>query len=195
MKNLFKINKLSSKDIGTKKSKKIYNFLVKNIKNTTFQAFGYNFFLSSLRINFKNTFYIEHNKKIVSYISYINQKNEKKIKKMLIKQIMENPLKNFLVILLNFKFFFKLHDQPKKFIQLMHLIIKLNINYNQNNKRKLNKIIENLHKQIIKSKYIGVYALYENVNLVAAKYYDKNNFKIFDKNFFYTFVKKKIKNT
>ena len=108
---------------------------------------------------------------------------------------MENPFKNLLVLFLNFKFFFKLHNQPKKFIQLMHLIIKLNINYNQNNKRKLKKIIENLHKQIIKSKYIGIYALYENVNLVAAKYYDKNNFQIFDKNFFYTFVKKKIKNT
>ena len=195
MKNSFKINKLSSKDIRTKKSKKIYNFLIKNIKNTTFQAFGYSFFLKSLRINFKNTFYIEYNDKIVSYISYINQKNEKKIKKILIKQIFKNPLKNFFIILLNFKFFFKIHNQPQKFIQLMHLIIKLDVNHNQNNKRKLNKIIENLHKQIIKSKYIGVYALYENINLVAAKYYDKNNFQIFDRNSFYTFVKKKIKNT
>ena len=53
MKNSFKIKKLSFKDIGKKKSENIYDFLIKNIKNTTFQTFGYNFFFGLLKINFK----------------------------------------------------------------------------------------------------------------------------------------------
>ena len=113
MKNSFKIKKLSFKDIKSKKTKKIYDFLVGNIKNTTFQTFGYNFFLDSLKINFKKTFYIEYNNKIVSYISYVDTKNESKIKKILIKNISKNLFKNLLLVLINFKFFFKLHDQPK----------------------------------------------------------------------------------
>ena len=190
MKSPFKIRKLIFKDIKNKKTKKIYDFLVENIKNTTFQTFGYNFFLDSLKINFKKTFYIEYNNKIVSYISYVDTKNESKIKKILIKNISKNFFKNLILVLINFKFFFKLHDQPKKFIQLMHLIIKFN--KNKTDKKKLNKKIENLHKKIVKNKYEGIYALFENKNLVADKYYKKNNFQVFNKNFFYTFVKKKI---
>lgn len=193
MKSPFKIRKLIFKDIKNKKTKKIYDFLVENIKNTTFQTFGYNFFLDSLKINFKKTFYIEYNNKIVSYISYVDTKNESKIKKILIKNISKNFFKNLILVLINFKFFFKLHDQPKKFIQLMHLIIKFN--KNKTDKKKLNKKIENLHKKIVKNKYEGIYALFENKNLVADKYYKKNNFQVFNKNFFYTFVKKKIRNT
>ena len=139
------------------------------------------------------TFYIEYNNKIVSYISYVDTKNESKIKKILIKNISKNFFKNLILVLINFKFFFKLHDQPKKFIQLMHLIIKFN--KNKTDKKKLNKKIENLHKKIVKNKYEGIYALFENKNLVADKYYKKNNFLVFNKNFFYTFVKKKIRNT
>lgn len=190
MKSPFKIRKLIFKDIKNKKTKKIYDFLVENIKNTTFQTFGYNFFLDSLKINFKKTFYIEYNNKIVSYISYVDTKNESKIKKILIKNISKNFFKNLILVLINFKFFFKLHDQPKKFIQLMHLIIKFN--KNKTDKKKLNKKIENLHKKIVKNKYEGIYALFENKNLVADKYYKKNNFQVFNKNFFYTFVKKKL---
>ena len=44
MKQSFKIKKLLSIDIGKKKSEDVYNFLIKNIKNTTFEIFGYNFF-------------------------------------------------------------------------------------------------------------------------------------------------------
>ena len=77
----------------------------------------------------------------------------------------------------------------------MHLIIKFDENKNKTDKKKLNKKIENLHMKMIKNKYNGIYALFENKNLVANKYYKKNNFQVFNKNFFYTFVKKKIRNT
>lgn len=195
MTKLFKIKRLNSKDFNRKKSKKIYYFLINNIQNTTFQTFGFNFFLESLKINLKNTFYIEHKNKIVSYISYIDVVNEFKIKKILIKNIIKNPFKNFLLILMNLKFFYKFHKRPKKFIQLMHLIIKFKGKKDHLKKSKLHNEIENLHKMIIKTKYEGIYASYENKNLIASKYYKRNNYQIFSKNFFYTFVKKKIKNT
>ena len=150
--------------------------------------------MDSLKINFKKTFYIEYNNKIVSYISYVDTKNESKIKKILIKNISKNLFKNLLLVLINFKFFFKLHDQPKKFIQLMHLIIKFDENKNKKDKKKLNKKIENLHKKMIKNKYNGIYALFENKNLVANKYYKKIISKFLIKIFLY-FCKKKIRNT
>ena len=195
MKQSFKIKKFSSIDIVKKKSEIVYNFLIKNIKNTTFEIFGYNFFLESLKINYKYSFYIEYKNKIVSYISYINIENENKIKNILIKKLIKNPFSNFFLILLNLKFFFKIHKKPKRYIQLLHLIIKFDLKKNQNEKVRLNKEIDKLHKKITKSKYKGIYASFENINLPATKYYKKNNYKIFSKNYFYSFVKKEIKDT
>ena len=195
MKKSFKVKKIRFIDIGKKKSKFIYNYLIKNIKNTTFEAFGYNFFLESLKINYKDSFYIEYKNKIVSYISYINIENEKKLQNILIKELIKNPLRSFFRVLFNFKFFFKIHKKPKRYIQLLHLIIKFDFKKNQNEKIKLNKEIDKLHKKITKSKYKGIYASFENKNLCATKYYKKNNYKIFYKNYFYSFVKKEIKNT
>ena len=52
--------------------------------------------------------------------------------------------------------------------------------------------LENLHKKIANKKYQGIYAIYENKNVIASKYYRKSNFKIFKKNIFFSFVKKKF---
>ena len=95
MKKSFKVKKIRFIDIGKKKSKFIYNYLIKNIKNTTFEAFGYNFFLESLKINYKDSFYIEYKNKIVSYISYINIENEKKLQNILIKELIKKLFRNF----------------------------------------------------------------------------------------------------
>tara|TARA_B100001057_G_C22839059_1_gene946362 strand:+ start:280 stop:867 length:588 start_codon:yes stop_codon:yes gene_type:complete len=195
MKKSFKVKKFKSIDIGKKKSKFIYNYLIKNIKNTTFEVFGYNFFLESLKINYRNSFYIEYRNKIVSYVSYINIDNEKELQNILIKELIKNPFRSFFQILINFKFFFKIHKKPKKYIQLLHLIIKFHQKLDKNSKIKLNKEINKLHVKITKSKYKGIYASFENINLPAFKYYKKNHYKIYDKNYFYSFVKKEIKDT
>lgn len=187
-----KINRFNHKDLSHKNIKKIFKFLTQNIKNTTYQIFGYNFFFETFKLNYKNSFYITHNKKIISYISYVDIFNETKIKDILIKNILKHPIKNFFLILANIKFFFKIHKRPKKFIQLMHLIIKYKAKKNQNLKRRIHNEIEKLHRKVTNSKYKGIYASFENDNFVAAKYYKKNNFKVFKKNFFYSFVKKKI---
>jgi hypothetical protein len=71
------------------------------------------------------------------------------------------------------------------------LVIKLNKSDNDL-KIQLHARINRLHQQVIISKYRGIYAAYDNKNIIASKYYKKNNFKVFKNNFFYTFVKKKI---
>ena len=87
--------------------------------------------------------------------------------------------------------FFKMHTPPNDYIQLFHLIVKVN-KTEKKIKSILHKKIEHLNQMVSYKKYKGVYAIYQNNNVIAARYYDKNNFKIFKKNFFYTFVKKKI---
>ena len=47
----------------------------------------------------------------------------------------------------------------------------------------LAKIINKVHKQITKLKYVGVYAMYDRANFIADKYYKKNYFTIYDKEF------------
>ena len=190
---MLKIKKITKSKINKKNCFKLYKFLINNISDTTFKIFGYSFFLESLKINFKNSYYIEKNKKIISYISYIDEINEKKIKRILISHLIKNPFKYVYTLIKNIKFFFKLHSHPKNFIQLMHLIIKLETKGNSIVKKKLNRMIESLHKKKINQSYKGIYAMYGNENFIAAKYYKKNMYKIYNKNYFYTFVKKKIK--
>lgn len=189
---MLKIKKITKSKINKKNCFKLYKFLINNINDTTFKIFGYSFFLESLKINFKNSYYIEKNKKIISYISYIDEINEKKIKRILISHLIKNPFKYVYTLIKNIKFFFKLHSHPKNFIQLMHLIIKLETKGNSIVKKKLNRMIESLHKKKINQSYKGIYAMYGNENFIAAKYYKKNMYKIYNKNYFYTFVKKKL---
>ena len=127
----------------------------------------------------------------MSYISYIDKINEDKMKKKLIFLIFRNILSNLPILIFNYKIFFKIHEPPENYIQLIHLIIKIKGKENKI-KLKLHKKIENLHKKIVKKKYQGVYAIYENKNVIASKYYRKSNFKVFRKNIFFSFVKKKF---
>lgn len=186
----FKIYRLKKNKITLKKSKIIFNFLSTNIKNSIFTVLGHKYFLELLKINYQNCFYIKKNNKIIAYISYIDNKNEKKMKKILFIFCFKKLI-NIFIIFFNFRFLFKIHLYPQNFIQLLHLVIKLD---KRNNKlrNQLHLKINNLHERVILSKYRGVYSMYENKNIIASKYYKKNKFKIFKSNFFYTFVKKKI---
>ena len=53
-------------------------------------------------------------------------------------------------------------------------------------------MIDNLHIKKVGQKYKGIYAMYGNENFIAAKYYKKNMYQIYNQNFYYTFVKKKL---
>ena len=186
-----KIFKLKKSQLTKKGTKKIYFFLIKNIKNSVFSIFGHNYFLELLKFNYQDTFYIKKRGQIVSYISYINKINEDKMKKKLLFFILKNILFNLPILILNYKIFFKIHEPPDNYIQLIHLVIKIK-EKEKKIKLKLHKKIENLHQKIVYKKYQGVYAIYENKNIIASKYYRKTNFKIFKKNIFFSFVKKKF---
>ena len=186
-----KIFKLKKSQLTKKSTKSIYFFLINNIKNSVFSLFGHDYFLELLKFNYKNTFYIKKKGQIVSYISYIEKIDEEKMKKKLLIFIFKNILFNLPILILNYKMFFKIHQPPKNYIQLIHLIIKIK-EKEKKIKLKLHKKIENLHKKIINKKYQGIYAIYENKNVIASKYYRKSNFKIFKKNIFFSFVKKKF---
>jgi len=186
-----KIFKLKKSQLTKKDTKKIYFFLINNIKNSVFSVFGHDYFLELLKFNYKDTFYIKKSGQIVGYISYIDKINEDKMKKKLIFFILKNILLNLPILIFNYKIFFKIHEPPENYIQLIHLIIKIKGKENKI-KLKLHKKIENLHKKIVNKKYQGVYAIYENKNIIASKYYRKSNFKIYKKNIFFSFVKKKF---
>jgi len=171
--------------------KKIFNFLNSHIKNSIFGFFGFNFFIKIIKINYNFMYYIKENNKILTYISYVNNTNERLIKNEIIKYLLKSPIKNILGLVLNIKFFFKFHLPPKKYLQLMHLIINCK---NPKKKSNINKIISKLHNQVINSKYVGIYAMHDRKNIAATNYYKKNKFKIYKKNFFFTFVKKKLNN-
>ncbi len=186
-----KIFKLKKSQLTKKGTKKIYFFLISNIKNSVFSVFGHDYFLELLKSNYQHTFYIKKKGQIVSYISYMDKINEDKMKKKLIFLIFKNILSNLPKLIFNYKIFFKIHESPENYIQLIHLIIKLK---KREGKIKLNlhKKIENLHQKVVNKRYRGVYAIYENKNIIANKFYRKSNFKIFKKNIFFSFVKKKI---
>jgi hypothetical protein len=186
-----KILRLKKSQITIKKTEKIFYFVTKNIKNSIFSVFGHVYFLELLKINYKNCFYIKKSNKIIGYVSYIDIKNESKMKKILIRFILKNFFKSIYLLILNFNFFFKMHTYPKKFIQLIHLVIKIE-KKNNSIKKLLHKKINKLHKKILLPNYKGIYAMYENNNIIASKFYKKNNFKVFKSNFFYTFVKKEF---
>jgi hypothetical protein len=186
-----KIYKLKKSQLTKKGTKNVYFFLVNNIKNSVFSIFGHDYFLDLLKFNYQETFYIKKNGQIVSYISYINKINESKMKKKLFFFILKNILFNLPLLIFHYKIFFKIHRPPNNYIQLIHLIIKIK-KTEKKIRLKLHKKIENLNQKVVNKGYQGIYAIYENKNVIASKYYKKNNFKIFKKNIFFSFVKKKF---
>lgn len=186
-----KLIKFNNKNFKKKNLKEIFNFLTSNIKKSAFEVFGFQFFLDTVTINYDFSFQIRDKNKIVGYISYLDKDNERLIKKLMFRYIFQNPIKFAFIFLKNVRFFFKFHSPPKKYIQLMHLVIQLK---DKNKKIQVNKIINKLHKQVTKLKYVGIYAMYDRTNFIADKYYKKNYFKIYKQNYFFYFVKKKLNN-
>ena len=45
--------------------------------------------------------------------------------------------------------------------------------------------INELHKKFIRNKYKGIYASFSNENIAAKKYYEKNNYILYNKNLFF----------
>ena len=179
--------------IKNKKNKSIYNFLISKIDGTIFKYFGLEFFLDFLKINHGKNFYIESNKQIIAYISYISSSEEKNLKNLIIKFIVRKPF-ILLIILQNIKFFFKFHNPPKNYLQLIHLVIDHNNIKNSLVKKKIKQKINNLNYKICKFyNFKGIYAMYDRKNKYAAGYYKKENYILYDKNFFFNFIKKKIR--
>jgi hypothetical protein len=173
---------------------KIFYFVTSNIKYSIFKELGFNFFADFLKINCNNSFYIEYNKKIISYISYIDSINEKKLKNLIIKFIIKNPFILLLILFKNINFLFKFHNPPKNYLQLMHLVINSKNFKNIFFRKKLHHKINQLNNKICKlNNFRGIYAVYQRNNSSANKYYKKNKYILYDQNFFFNFVKKKIK--
>lgn len=172
-------------------NKKIFIFVTKNLKNTVFNILGYEFYRKIyLKNNYQNIFFYEKKKQLEILISYINLETEKKIKKEMIKYLISNPIR-IILLLQNIKFFFKFSKNPNNYIQLLHLIINKSI-ITRANKIFRNKKINELHKKFTRNKYKGIYAAFSNENIAAKRYYKKNNYILYSKNLFFSFVKKKI---
>ena len=54
-----KVYQLKRNQVTIKESKKVFNFLSNNIKNSIFAVFGHEYFLELLKINYQNCFYIK----------------------------------------------------------------------------------------------------------------------------------------
>jgi hypothetical protein len=174
-----------------KLNKKIFIFITKNLKNTIFNILGYKFFRNFyLESNYKNIFFYKKKNQLLILISYINPESELKLKTEMIKYFILNPIK-IILLLKNIKFLFKYSKNPKNYIQLLHFIINKSVIH------KINKIIRDkkineLHKKFIKKKHKGIYAAYSNENIAAKKYYKRNKYILYNKNLFFSFVKKNI---
>lgn len=172
-------------------NKKIFFFITKNLKDTIFNLFGYKFFRTIyLENNYKNIFFYNKGDQLLILISYINPESELKLKKQMIKYLLSNPIK-IVLLLKNIKFLFKSSKNPINYIQLLHFIIDKSIITKINKIFRDNKI-NGLHKKFISKKYRGIYAAYSNENIAAKKYYKRNKFTIYNKNLFFSFVKKKF---
>jgi len=176
--------------IKIKNSAKIYrnifDFITFNIKNSIFKVLGFNFFMDFLKINYKNSFYIERNKKIISYVSYIDSFNEKILKNLIIRFIIRKPFFLLLIALRNINFFFKFHTPPKNYLQLMHLIVDLKNVKNNSIRKKIHLKIDLLNNKICKlNNFKGIYSMYHKKNKIAGNYYKKNNYILYNKNFFF----------
>tara|TARA_B100000579_G_scaffold434070_1_gene454145 strand:- start:73 stop:639 length:567 start_codon:yes stop_codon:yes gene_type:complete len=186
-----KINRIASNQKNNHILKnEIFQFIKKNIKYSIFKDLDFSFFNFYFEINYKNIFIIKNNKKIIGLISYINEKNQKILKKQIISNIIKKPF-SFFKIILSINYYFKSTNPPKNYLQLMHLILDkriLKITKKVNRDKKINE----LHKKVSSNKFKGIYASYRKNNLSAAMYYEKNNFKIFEKNPYFCFVKKKL---
>lgn len=181
-------SKLSSKKKITIK-KEIYNLITMEMKLSIFSFLNFQEF-EKIYFNINEEFiYIDiMNKKINCLLTYLPKKNEKIFKDDLLNILFKNPL-NFLKFILSPSNLFKNIKPPKKYLQLFHLI---NLNLKNIKKKKKYSLINNLHRKVVKSKYEGIYVLYKNTNFIAKKYYHNNNFKIYDKNLFYSLAVKKF---
>jgi hypothetical protein len=173
---------------------KIFCFVISNIKYSIFKELGFNFFSDFLKINCNNSFYLEYNKKIITYISYIDSNSEKKLKNLIIKFVIRNPFILILILFRNINFFFKFHNPPKNYLQLMHLVINSKNLKSNFLTKKVHININRLHNKICKlNNFRGIYAVYHRNNNRANNYYKKNKYILYNQNFFFNFVKKKIK--
>ena len=170
--------------------KKIFLFIIKNINKTIFHILGYNFFKIYFDINFNNNYIVFNKSKIVGLVSYISPKKINLLKKKAIFFILKNPFLLFRIIP-SFYIFLQGKKSPRSYLQVLHLILKKNILKNTSKKNRDQKI-NYLHKKITINRYSGIFACYSRDNYVAEKYYKKNKYIIFDENFFFKFVKKKL---
>ena len=168
-------------------NRKLYSFTTKYLPHTIFSILGYDFYKNIyLKNNFNNIFFYKYKKKILILVSYIDEKSEFKLKIEIIKYLIFRPRK-FILLLKNISYFFKLIKYPKNFIQLLHFIINKSPVIKINKKIR-DKKINHLHKKFISDKYQGIFAIYNNENLAANKYYKKNKFIFFNRNLFYSCV-------
>jgi hypothetical protein len=185
--NFQRLRDLKNDDLN----KKIFTFITKNIKNTIFDILGYKFYRKIYLVNnYKNIFFYKNKNRLLILISYISSKSELQLKKEIIKYLILNPIK-IILFFKNIKFLFKSTKSPKNYIQLLHLIIaksKMPIT----DKIFVSQKIHALHKKFISRNYKGIYAAYSNKNIAAKKYYERNKYILYNKNLFFSFVKRKI---
>ena len=172
-----------------KLKKKIYNFINENLDFSIFSFINYDDFKIIYFNNNKRFIYINFvKKKINCLITYLPEKNEQILKNYFINYLYKNPFK-LCIFLLNPKFFFKYIKPPKNYLQLFHFV-HLNLKFIKRKKKYF--AINNLHRNVIKERYKGIFVIYRNSNFIAKKYYFNNNFKIYKKNLFYSLAIKKF---
>lgn len=187
-----KFIRINKKQKNFRKTRKdIFLFIINNMDQTIFEIFGYNFFKIYFNLNYNNNYILYNNKKITGLISYIELNKINKLKKEALIFIIKNPFL-LLKIIPKFYIFFKSKINPKKYLQLLHLILNKNI-LKSNSKRNRDRSINDLHKKIIANRFFGIYASYSKKNYIAENYYKKNKYIIFDENIFFKFVKKKLR--
>lgn len=187
-KNSYVLNKIENNTYH------LFNLIKRNIPSSIFSSFNYKFFNSLIREKIIHLYVIQYQKKNSAIITVTTVRNLAKLKYKILLFYLINPFKFALNIMKVFKSATRSSklNFDKSYLHLLHLIVFKKKFMNVSIKTK-DKIINFFFKSILRMfNAKRLFLCYEKNNLIAHKFYLRNNFISYNRNKHLVFVKKII---
>ena len=187
-KNSYVLNKIENN------TNHLFNLIKRDIPSSIFSSFNYKFFNSLIREKIIHLYVIQYQKKNSAIIAVTTVRNLAKLKYKILLFYLINPFKFVLNIVKVFKSAKRCPklNLDKNYLHLLHLIIFKKKFMNVSIKTK-DKIINFFFKSILRMfNAKKLFLCYEKKNLLAHKFYLRNNFIPYYRNKNLVFVKKII---
>ena len=186
---------MNYKLVKTKKNlNKNYKIICDKISSSIFVFLGFKFFKELVLKNFIHIYNVQLKNKTAAIITVVEYKNYKLLSKKIFYQLIQNPfilIKNIFFLLKSLRKNSNL-EINNNYLHLLHLIIFKNNFINISIKKK-DALFTKFYKKILKNHKANHFFLcFEKDNFKAMKYYNRNNFRIFNKNSNIIYLKKKF---